>query len=283
METYDLENNILIDLDQNILLYGDKPPKNLDLVEISNYLKTFGFRVSIRGDFMKHFNLENEEYASRLAQIRIKNTNKRGLLNEFPSKNDVYEELEMMKGINPLNILRPYEGYLFSNILKKNVDHGLHIIFTSRTLLIWSDRYHGKTIVMDPPITVVSTTGIVEAPAKPRRYYSQLMNYHRISQLDLPMPYPSEDIFIKDLKRNLKGTFIDYNDKRLSEVTKGFVLQGIIYSIFGDAFCDSLNCRLYNAHTQKDLLISQLGDDEFCFKHRKLFEYIKQKNLNKNR
>jgi len=276
MVSHDLENNILNDfLDHNIFLYGDKPPKNLDLIEIATYLKELGFHVSIRGDFMKHFRLENEEHGSRLAQIRIKNVNKRGFLNEFPSKNEVYEELEMMIGIKPLNIMMPYEGYSFSNILKKYVDHGLHIVFTSRTLLIWSDRYHGKTIVMDPPLTVVSTTGIVEAPAKPRRYYSQLMNYHRMSQLDLPMPYPSEEKYIKDLKRQLKGTFIDYDDERLSEVSKGFTLQGIIYSIFGDAFCDRINCRLYNAHTQKDLLISQLGDDEFCFKHRKLIEYIK--------
>jgi hypothetical protein len=284
MDSFNPETNFIINLlEQNIFLYGDKNPKNLDLEQIAKYLKEFGFSVSIRGDFMKFFNLKNIEYAEKLAKIRIIDTKKKDVLNENPINLEVEEEIEIMKGTQILNILRPYEGLKFANSLKEHVDNGLHIIFTSRTLLIWSDRYHGKTIVIDPPITVVSTTGIIEAPAKPRKYYSQLMNYHRTSQLNLPIPYPSEEEFIKDLKKQLKGTFIDYDDDRLTEVAKGFAIQGIIYSIFGEPFCDDLNCRLFNAHTQKDLLISQLGENEFCSKHKKLIEYIKKMNDKKRK
>jgi len=50
------------------------------------------------------------------------------------------------------------------------------------------------------------------------------------------------------------------------------LLQAIFYYMTGDAFCDSLDCRLNNAHWQKDLLYSQLKIGKLCDKHQALLD-----------
>jgi len=66
--------------------------------------------------------------------------------------------------------------------------------------------------------------------------------------------------------------FLDYHDKRLSKIAEGCLLQTIFYYMTGDAFCDSLDCRLNNAHWQKDLLYSQLKIGKLCNKHQALLD-----------
>ena len=68
-----------------------------------------------------------------------------------------------------------YEGFEISNLFKNYLNDGFYIIFSSRMLLSWSNGYHGRTIIINPPITIISTTGIVEAPIRP--YYAELMHY----------------------------------------------------------------------------------------------------------
>jgi hypothetical protein len=46
-----------------------------------------------------------------------------------------------------------------------------------------------------------------------------------------------------------------------------------MYQETGDEFCEDKNCRLYNAHWQKDLLYTQLENKKFCQKH---LEIIKE-------
>jgi len=282
MRSSDLRNNIILNFsDLVIYLYENRAPNNLNLADIADYLKGYGFSVEIRGDFAEHFGLKNRAFAERLTEIRIKNWRKKGVLNPNLSSEEVCEELRIMNSDKPLDLETAYEGFEFSHLLKKHVESDLHIVFTSRLLLSWSDRYHGRTIVINPPVAVVSTTGIVEAPAKPREYYSRLMSYLRTSQLDLPVPLPSIEEFTRDLKREFKGAFIDYNDERLTEVAKGFAMQCIVYALTGEAFCNDPDCRLYNAHTQQELLRSQLSTKEFCDEHKEMLNYIRERNLHK--
>jgi len=49
-------------------------------------------------------------------------------------------------------------------------------------------------------------------------------------------------------------------------------MQAVFYYVTGEPFCDQLECRLYNAHWQKDLIYSQLEVEKLCDKHQKILE-----------
>jgi hypothetical protein len=64
----------------------------------------------------------------------------------------------------------------------------------------------------------------------------------------------------------------------MSEITEGYLLQAIIYYETGEAFCEHKNCRLFNAHWQKDLFFSQLENKSFCKKHQKILDELKNQS-----
>ena len=68
----------------------------------------------------------------------------------------------------------------------------------------------------------------------------------------MAMKCKMQGLDIQNVKKNYGGKFLDYHDKRLSKISEGYLLQAIFYYITGDAFCDSLDCRLNNAHWQKE-------------------------------
>ncbi|MDX1533610.1 MAG: DUF6775 family putative metallopeptidase, partial [Nitrosopumilaceae archaeon] len=68
------------------------------------------------------------------------------------------------------------------------------------------------------------------------------------------------------------GRYLEYHDKRLSNIVEGYLLQAIFYYITGEAFCESRDCRLNNAHWQSDLLYSQLEYGKLCDKHQRIFD-----------
>ena len=48
-----------------------------------------------------------------------------------------------------------------------------------------------------------------------------------------------------------------------------------MYYETGDVFCNDVKCRLFNAHWQKDLLISQIKNPSLCEQHTKILAKIK--------
>jgi hypothetical protein len=121
-------------------------------------------------------------------------------------------------------------------------------------------RYHGRTIILDFPLAIISTTGIVEAPARPQEFYIKQAAYHRARQAGFKMPDESD--FMDDLNEEFREQFIGYDDSRMTEVTKGYTLQAIFYLFFGEAFCERLDCRLHNAHTQEAMIHAQIESAE---------------------
>ena len=153
-----------------------------------------------------------------------------------------------------------YDGFVVQRLLahsipenESSVDH-LHIIFTDLLTCTFSEedwRYHARAVVCGTP-SIISTAGIVEAPAKPREFYAQ----------------PFAD---KDLMKRLAGRFIDYADRRMALAAAGYALQAIFFFLTdGEPFCDSDSCRLFNAHWQEDLIRTQVEDPELCLKHRSI-------------
>ena len=160
-----------------------------------------------------------------------------------------------------------YDGFelqrIASEIIAESGMDTLHIVFTSRLIATFSEedfRYHARTMVGSNP-TIVSTTGMVEAPAKPRQYYVDLMAQAPGSDTD-------------EIRRRYEGQFLEYHDPRLSAIVEGCLLQAAFYLETGDAFCHDKRCRLFNSHWQRDLLESQLYGRMLCDRHRKELERL---------
>jgi len=159
-----------------------------------------------------------------------------------------------------------YDGFQIQNAISTTISqdyliqNNFHIVFTNKLTCTYDNldhRYHGRTVICSNP-AIISTTGMIEAPAKSREYYLEAMKC-KVQGLD-----------IKSVKKNHSGEFLDYHDQRLSKIAEGCLLQAIFYYITGDAFCDSLDCRLNNAHWQKDLIYSQIKISKLCKKHQKI-------------
>ena len=141
----------------------------------------------------------------------------------------------------------------------------LHIIITNWLTCTFDEndkRYHARAVICANP-AIISTTGIIEAPAKPREYYFEAM------------ALKSQGLGIESAKEKYKDRFLEYNDKRLTRVVEGYLLQVIFYNITGESFCEDIQCRLNNAHWQRDLLFSQIEINNLCKKHSEIL-----KNLN---
>ncbi len=156
-----------------------------------------------------------------------------------------------------------YDGFELQNALGRAIpkeeltEDMFHIVFTDKFTCTYdnsSKRYHGRAIIGSNP-TVISITGIIEAPAKPRAYYIEQMINLRLGT------------DAQELQKKFKGMFLEYHDPRLKEVVRGYVLQALFYYETHEAFCKNVNCRLYNAHWQEELLHSQIDVGKLCDRH----------------
>jgi hypothetical protein len=125
---------------------------------------------------------------------------------------------------------------------------------------------------MDFPLALISTTGIVEAPVKPREFYIKLAAYNRARQAGVTVPKEKE--FMEELQEEFKNRFITYDDSRMTETAKGYTLQAIFYLLWGEAFCNDPECRLYNAHTQEEMIHTQIESGRFCERHQLFLETL---------
>lgn len=151
----------------------------------------------------------------------------------------------------------------FGNLKAKGA---CHIILTDKlfSTLGEDNRPHIRASIYSEP-SIISIPGIVEGPAKPKEFYMYKKRYEALGVWDLKEP---------EVKKRFKERFIDYGDKRIPEVLKGYISQAVFFYITGEPFCDKKSCRLYNAHWQKDLLYSQIKQGRFCKYHNNLLAKI---------
>lgn len=141
----------------------------------------------------------------------------------------------------------------------------MNLILTERLIGTYEgDRYHARTVYMGAP-SIVSGGGAIEGPAKPEEYYERRTTA------------TGEDVPTEIAKEGLEADFLEYGDTRLTEVSKGLALQALVYRISGEEFCDDRSCRLYNAHTQKALLRSQLGG-KLCSHHEEVLSETRKES-----
>jgi hypothetical protein len=251
-----------------ILLYDEGVAEQLDMEEIAGYLgDKVRVPVEVRGNPFTFCREKDPDWARKLASIKVREPRTKLVPAQEPLNGEIqYEQRRILGKTRAFGVL--YDGFhllrIFSELIPRaELSPGfVHVILTNRLFATWDDgdkRYHARTSVYGP-CSIISTTGIVEAPARPREYYILKQQYEMVGK----------DLL--ELKERFKGDFIDYHDARLTEVLKGYVMQAVFYSLTGDPFCDDKGCRLYNAHWQEDLIFAQLESGRFCPRHAGLLQ-----------
>lgn len=258
-----------------IFLYDEGSAAELNIEEIARYLgqKLGEMKVEVRGNPFRHLPQDRTlDYSRRIAHTKIQNMNQRALPAQAPLLAEIEYERRRIEGrTQAFGLL--YDGVQLIRLFGETIPRqecsreSIHIIFTNRLFATWDNsnkRYHVRTSLYAFP-SLISTSGLVEAPAKPRGYYLLKQQYEQLGK-DLT-----------ELKDKFQGSFIDYGDERLTEVAKGYAMQAIFYYLTGDPFCEDRGCRLYNAHWQEELVFAQLESRyEFCPQHAALLGKVQE-------
>ena len=259
-----------------IHLYDGSFSASLDLETLADYLRAIvpGTNVHAHGEFLQYYIHSNEHLgqietlAQEFACIKVIDPRQRNRAT-VPLPGEVgYEKRRLLNTARqPTGIL--YDGErlreLFNRILAEDErgSHILHLAITNQLIGTWSFDdlcFHARTSIYGIP-SIISTAGLVEAPAKSRQYYLN-------RQLGV-----SPDV----LEQQFQGQFLVYDDPRLTAVIKGYCMQALFYHLSGEPFCDDPNCRLYNAHWQHELIYAQLTSFyEFCSRHLKVLENLRK-------
>ena len=262
-----------------IFLYDEPAVQEIQISNLENFLlKTFHVDVEIKKCFFNNLNRKTIERISGCRIFEPRKVFKKHLANkqEIDFEKSVckdtklMEKTTMIEDAERIEDVVMYDGFEVQNIISDIItendsdQNNLHIVFTNKLTCTYDtadSRYHGRSVICSNP-AIISTTGMIEAPARPREYYFEVMKCKM------------QGLNIQNVKKNYNEKILDYHDQRLSKITEGYLLQVIFYYMTGDAFCNSLDCRLNNAHWQKDLLYSQLEIGKLCHKHQTLLDKL---------
>ncbi|MFC1962504.1 DUF6775 family putative metallopeptidase [Chloroflexota bacterium] len=271
---------------QKVYLYGETAVGTLDLPSLAAYIESLlpGMRVGVRAPFITwHLSplspVEQEQRLTHLAmefaraKIRTPEGRNPGIT---PLLGEVHYEKRRLSAAarNTFGIL--YDGFEVMHFLVELMsreERGLdsfHIAFTNQLLGTREEddrRYHARVAIFGYP-SLLSTSGTIEAPAKPREYYLLKQRYQALRM---------NDPAILGLDSHFRDRFLDYEDETLTEVMKGYVMQALFYHLTGNPFCKDQGCRLYNAHWQEEVIQAQLkGNREFCPFHEQELQRLRK-------
>jgi hypothetical protein len=250
-----------------IILYDEPSVPEIKLNSLAKFLQdVFPVNVETRENILS---FASKDTAPKIAECKIFNLSK-DFQTHVPTDEEIlFEESNIQDSSKTENIIM-YDGFHLQRVLanliseKEKTEDIFHVFFTNKLTCTYDNndyRYHGRALIGSNP-AIISTTGIIEAPAKPREYYFDLMtNFTR-------------GVNVETIKKKYKGTYLEYNDSRLSKIIEGYLLQAIFYYETGEPFCNDSGCRLFNAHWQKDLLHSQLHESKLCVTHQEVLKKI---------
>jgi hypothetical protein len=166
-----------------------------------------------------------------------------------------------------------YDGarvqWLLSELLPADADDDCHIAITARLVGTWMPedrRWHAHASLYGHP-SIISTTGLVHAPARPREYY-------QAQQLATTRMVPREMIEA-ELEQRLSACMLVADDPRMTRVVAGYALQAVAFHLTGSAFCTAPTCPLYNARRQEELIRAHCSEESgLCEAHRVLFSQV---------
>lgn len=161
-----------------IYIYDEPSVPELQLDSLVDFLKdTFDVPVEKRPNI---FSKKGIDIAHAIACSRVFNT-KQEFQRHEPTEEEVQFELDTFQDSSKSENIILYDGFEFQKIVRELIPNeeseNFHIIITNKLTCTfdYADyRYHGRALIGANPSTI-STTGIIEAPAKPREYYMELM------------------------------------------------------------------------------------------------------------
>ena len=258
---------------RRFVLYRDEATPSLDVGEVADFLhRTLAVPVVAKSSFTKVHGRDKGNLATAIAATRVSDVS-RPLSATEPSYGEIAYEMKLLKDARKKAHGVLYDGGRLMSVLRdilppRERDVAIqHVVFTSRLVCTFSGdgRYHARVNICGYP-SIISTSGIVEAPAKPKEFYVLKQRF-----LEAGEAAPFE--LIRD---RFAGQFIDYDDPRLTEVLKGYALQCAMHAITGRAFCEKRTCRLFNAHWQSEVLTAQLGGKGLCKKHEEMMRKFRR-------
>lgn len=251
-----------------IYMLTSKVDYNSILAYLTNIINC---NIESRGADALYRGLDEHSIAEMYASCRVKDIFK-DINSNYTThvSEDVEYELSILNGATSQpNVV--YDGFRLQYIYSIMIDadesslDNVHVVITDRLLATYNEedmRYHLNTVVLGYP-SIVSIGGIVEAPAKPRAFYT--LYYYHISR--------GIEISIDEVKSIFKDVMLEHDDPRLTDVAKGYIMQALFYSMLNDApFCDDKRCILYNAHWQDEVIEAQIRYGRLCTKHREVLD-----------
>ncbi|MDH3340781.1 MAG: hypothetical protein OEL84_05800 [Nitrosopumilus sp.] len=249
-----------------IILYDEPTVSEIQLDRLEKFFTdTFPIKIETRKNI---FDDVDDKTYEKIASIKIFDIKKPFQKHDSSVKESLSERENIDKSQEKMPL---YDGIEFQKIISELIPHNenridiLNVVFTNKLTCTFDEsdfRYHARSLIASNP-TIISTTGMIEAPAKPKQYYLELMTDFSKEKVD-------------EIKKKYEGQFLEYHDLRLSEIAEGCLLQAIMYYETGDAFCENIDCRCFNAHWQKDLFHSQIDNKKFCKKHEEILNQFKQ-------
>ncbi len=221
-----------------IFLYDEPAVQEIQISNLKNFLlETLPVDVKIKECIFHNL---DEKTMEKISGCRVFDTGSH-FKKHIPNKQEIDFEKSVCKDTKLMeNTTRVenaeriedvviYDGFEIQNVINSTIpqdclsQNNLHIIFTNKLTCTYDNidhRYHGRAVICSNP-AIISTTGMIEAPAKSREYYLEAMKC-KMQGLD-----------IKSVKKNHSGEFLDYHDHRLSKIAEGYLLQAIFYYITG--------------------------------------------------
>ena len=252
-----------------IIIYDEPTVPEIQIKRIKKFITdTFNVKVELQDSFFKD---ASDATLEKTAATRIYDLKAR-FKRHVPSASEINTEMYNTDTSNMQGQTAMYDGHELQDILSKEIpstQETLYIIITNKLTVTFDEgdfRYHARALISSNP-TIISTTGIIKAPARPRQYY-----------LDIMTSFSKEEI--KKIEKRYSGEFLEYHDLRLNKVVEGYILQAIVYHETGDPFCKNKKCRLFNAHWQRDLLYSQIENPTMCKRHLKIINKLKNQQGN---
>lgn len=230
-----------------VFLYTDGPSKSFSVDKLNTFLSgDFNFQVNNRGNLFNYLRLDKRElhdFDDYVKTIKIRNLEKS--LDDLSSKEDIDNgvNLDIRESfIDGYWLQRRLFSYMFENPLVDFSDKHLHLIITGKLFGTYENkRYHARVLLTGEP-SLISTSGIVEAPARPREYYFVKANLLSMGKK------------IDELDEIYKNRFVNYDDYRMTKIVYSYTLQQVKNKICGSPFCENTNCCLYNSHWQEEVL-----------------------------
>jgi len=238
-----------------IFLYVDEQ-EDLDRDKLKEIIQQRTSRsVKLKGDFFK------EKYSKGLeediAWTRVRKKNERKFQKPLPK--EVKIESEMIEGGKEIRGII-YDGFRLLRLMRELLtveEEKEHTLVISKrtvgTLEGNEDRYHVRAVINGIP-SLISTTGIVEGPAKPREYY---------------FAYGDQREDVLDFRP------MSHSDERMESAVASYILQTIFWRLTGDPFCGR-DCRLYNSHWQREVIEYQVRSG-LCEKHENILKSFSEK------